>query len=241
LIELLVVIAIVAVLAALLLPALSAAKAKGREAACVSNLKQLSLGSTVYLNDNDSKFVNNLPTTAQTTSQPSTNIWALGNMQIFTQATNTLFLRQGELFPYIGQTMVYHCAADLSQTNGASRVRSYSMNGWIGSRYMNTKEPGYRTYLKESETAIIGASSLWVIMDEDESTIDDAWFLVTMDNSQPFASFPATRHQRGYNLSFADGHVERFGLLDPTTGAPDAQTTSQNVDWIRLKQVTTAP
>jgi len=77
-------------------------------------------------------------------------------------------------------------------------------------------------------------------MDEHEATIDDPWFLVTMTDSQPFASFPATRHSRGYNLNFADGHVEHRALRDPNTQSPPAQVSLQNADWIELKQVTTA-
>ena len=84
------------------------------------------------------------------------------------------------------------------------------MNGWMGSRYMETgpSEKGYRTFVRESEIAADGPASLWVIADEHEATIDDGWFLVTMDDSQPFASAPATRHRHTYDLSFADGHAE---------------------------------
>ena len=69
----------------------------------------------------------------------------------------------------------------------------------------------------------------------------NGWFLVTMDDSRPFASFPATRHQKGYILNFADGHTEVFRLRDSKTGlaSPTSQIEPQNADWIRLKQVTT--
>ena len=100
-------------------------------------------------------------------------------------------------------------------------------------------ETQYRTYVKESEMAVMGAANLWTVMDEDASTIDDAWFLVTMDNSQPFASLPGTRHQRGYNLIFADGHAEHYGLRDPSTQSNGKQIAYANTDWLRLKQVTT--
>lgn len=240
LIELLVVIAIIAILSALLLPVLAAAKARGREAACVNNLKQLAECSMVYTADNDSKFMDNLPLV----ELPGTsNNWVLGNMMEPTQSTNDVYLRRGELFPYTTETAIYRCPADPSQTGGVPHVRSYSMNGWIGSRYMNTQEQerGYQTFVKEGETAVMGTSTLWVMMDEHEASINDAWFLVTMNNSQPFASFPATRHQRGYNLSFADGHVEHYSLHDPNTVAPSGQVSPLNTDWLRLKQVTTTP
>jgi prepilin-type N-terminal cleavage/methylation domain-containing protein/prepilin-type processing-associated H-X9-DG protein len=240
LIELLVVIAIIAILAALLLPALSAAKNRGKEAACLNNLKQLAESSMVYTADNDSKFMDNLPLVQQTTTS---NNWALGNMMIPAQATNDVFLRRGELFSYSAETAIYRCPADPSQTGGLPHVRSYSMNSWIGSRYMNLEEEerGYQTFMKEGETAAMGTSSLWVMMDEHEASINDPWFLVTMNNQQPFASFPATRHQRGYNLSFADGHVELYALHDPNTVSPSVPVSQTNTDWVRLKQVTTTP
>ena len=121
------------------------------------------------------------------------------------------------------------------------------MNSWIGSRYMSSVgpqyaygEPGYRSYVKESETAVMGAASLWVIIDEDAATIDDACFLVTMNDSAVFVSLPANRHQRGYNLSFADGHVDHYILRDPTSLSPAQYLLSpKNPDWVKLKQVTT--
>jgi len=241
LIELLVVIAIIGILAALLLPVLSAAKAKGQQAACMNNLKQFATCWLMYANDNDSKLIVNLPST--NSFGLTSNIWAMGDLKYAQQATNAQLLQQGILFPYTSETALYHCPADQSQTNGLPRVRSYSMNGWIGSTYMNITEgePGYQTYLKESGMAAIGTSALWVFMDEHEATIDDSWFMVTMNDSSPFASYPAMRHSRGYNLNFADGHVEHYVLRDPNTQGPGTPVSAENSDWIRLKQVTTMP
>ena len=117
------------------------------------------------------------------------------------------------------------------------------MNGWIGSRYMDgfNNQRTFRTFTRENELASTGSSSLWLIADEHENSIDDAWFLVTMDDSQPFASFPATRHRHGYGLNFVDGHVEKFRLHDSgtTTPVPGRFVSYMNTDWIRLKQLTT--
>jgi len=251
LIELLVVIAIISILAALLLPVLSSAKAKGKQTACFNNLKQLGICWMMYAGDNDSKLVVNLPLAGPLGAAASNGVpvWMPGNMMNAQQATNTQLLVQGILYPYAGQAAIFHCPSDSSGTNGAPRVRSYSMNGWTGSRIMNTggtlpaayREAAYQTYVKEGDMSPKGPSSIWVTMDENEATIDDSWFLVTMDDSQVFASFPGTRHQRGYNLNFADGHVEHYPLRDPATQvSKQLPISSNNTDWIRLKLVTTA-
>src|SRR5689334_18119395 len=237
LIEILVVIAIIAILAALLLPVLQSGKAKGKRAACLNNLKQFALSSQMYSADNDGRLVDNLPLTQ------GTNVWVPGTMTDPTQATNQTLIRQGKLYPYASQVPIYRCPADPSQSGGAPRVRSYSMNCWMGSRYMERTYPqNYRTFVRESEVSSAGPSKLWSIIDEHEASIDDAWFLVTMDYSMTFASFPAMRHDHGYVLNFADGHVETHKLRDPTTPNPvlspqgGYQVGKQNLDWMRLKQ-----
>ena len=238
LIETLVVIAIIAILAALLLPALSLGKAKGQQIGCLNNLKQLAIASQMYSADNNGKLAENLP------MSQGTNAWINGNMKAPEESTNQVFIRQGSLFPYASQVATYRCPADVSQTHGIPRVRSYSMNGWMGSRYMenNYRTNGFRTFVRENEISTANPASLWVLIDEHQLSIDDGWFLVTMDDSRPFASFPATRHQQGYGLNFADGHVERYKLRDPDSrllDAPGTQFTARNSDWQRLKQVTT--
>jgi prepilin-type N-terminal cleavage/methylation domain-containing protein/prepilin-type processing-associated H-X9-DG protein len=236
LIELLTVMAIIALMAALLLPALSAARIRGQTVPCLNNLKQLSLSSQMYSADSDGRLAENLPL-----GKGSTNLWVLGSMRVAVDATNQALIRLGKLFPYGSQVAAYRCPVDPSQTNGAPRVRSYSMNGWVGSRYMDLGDyaKGFRTFVRESELAAAGPARLWIIIDEHEASIDDGWFLVTMDDRQPFASFPATRHARSYTLAFADGHVETYKVRDPNTPLTVGQVSSVNSDWQRLKQVTT--
>ncbi len=230
--------AIIAILAALLLPALSSARAKGRQVACVNNLKQLGLGIQMYAADNESRLPENTP------AGRGNNPWVRGNMKEPVEATNLVFLRQSKLFPYASHVATYRCPADFSQAGGSPRVRSYSMNGWMGSRVMETdsRPAGYRTFVSESELAAARPANLWVLLDEHEASIDDGWFLVTMDDSRPFASYPAARHQHGYALNFADGHIDAKKLRDPNSdslGQNNPQISQKNSDWLQLKQMTT--
>ena len=237
-IELLVVIAIIAILTALLMPALSTTHLEGKRIACQNNLRQLALCVPMYAADNEGKLPENSPE-----SFPP-NTWVPGNMQVRQEATNQLLIQKGELYPYANNTGIYRCPADLSQSGGIPRVRSYSMNGWAGSRYMesHSKPSSFRTFIRESELAAVGPNNIWLVLDEHEASIKDAWFLVTMDDSRPFARFPAQRHGQAYDLNFGDGHVELYKLRDPETQRLTSERASRspkNSDWVKLKQVTT--
>ena len=235
LIELMMVVSIICILCALLLPALSTTGYRGKRISCLNNLRQLSLSLHLYSADNEGKLVENLP------GGEGTNSWVLGNMKYATGATNQNLIRQSKLYPYASQVSLFHCPADLSSVGGVLRARSYSMNSWIGSRYMesSTRQQSYRTFVRESELDAAGPSRLWELIDEDETSIDDGFFLVTMDDSKPFASVPASRHQRSYVLSFADSHVEAYKFRDSYTKSSGKVIDGSNSDWLRLKEVTT--
>ena len=119
------------------------------------------------------------------------------------------------------------------------------MNSWLGSRDMEkatSGQRGFRTFVSEGELSLVGPSRIWLMLEEHERSIDDAWFLVTMDDAQPFASFPSTRHDQAYDLNFCDGHVELYRLRDPASrnlGVPNAKMSANNADWTQLKNVTT--
>jgi len=146
LIELLVVIAIIAILAAMLLPALSKAKTQTEGIKCMNNGNQLVKAWTMYAGDNTDRCVNNygVAQTDYDVSKGLYNTWCVDVMDWNggaqgEQNTNTALLQRGLLGPYMGNSVAsYKCPAD-SFLSGAqiasgyqSRVRSYSMNDFCG-------------------------------------------------------------------------------------------------------------
>jgi prepilin-type N-terminal cleavage/methylation domain-containing protein len=131
LIELLVVIAIIAILAALLLPALSTAKAKGTQIACLNNLRQLQTAWTMYVGDHNNIMPENkMMGTGLLGCMSTSNSWVTGNAQASADPGQ---LQQGSLYAYTPNTAVFHCPADRSSVAGAStpRTRSYSMDAYL--------------------------------------------------------------------------------------------------------------
>lgn len=223
LIELLVVIAIIAILAAMLLPALTAAKSKAQRTACQNNLRQLQTAWMMYVGDNNARITSCWPFDPNTHAF-NQNAWVLGvaapvNLPGFgavdpgvLDGTNQHAISRGTLFAYTQSYGVYHCPSEQRTIGGVPILRSYSMNNWMNGEPFanpaNAIDSGHRLFQRDG--GILSPSQLYVFLDEDDSTINDGMFVVYMDPTQGFQDEPSLRHKVGYPITFADGHAEIF-------------------------------
>jgi type II secretory pathway pseudopilin PulG len=244
LIELLVVIAIIAILAAMLLPALSAAKMKAQKIACLNNIKQLGTAWIMYNGDNQGRIPSCEPFDPNSLVINS-NAWVRGVAAILSppgafgqvdagvyDCTNQNALKLGSIYPYISATGIYRCPSDQRNINGAPYVRSYSMNNWMnGEPFADAaNNPDTTHRLFKTDSSIITPSQLYVLIDEDASSINDGMFVVYMNPANGLQDQPSLRHKTGYPLTFADGHAEIFkfyGSSQDLTMLENAATISQ--------------
>jgi prepilin-type N-terminal cleavage/methylation domain-containing protein len=254
LIELLVVIAIIAILAAMLLPALSKAKQKALAIQCMNNTKQLTLAWIMYAGDNRD-FVAGLDN-SQSPANPAVwqTAWCGGDMNDYFNCINTDTIEVGELWPYTKSLAIYHCPGDVS-TQGAAlnpqivkgqpRIRSYSCsqtfipNNWLPS-------PTYKWYQKTGQIA--NPSDTWVFIEENPVTINDGAFAVQMTPPGSTTGYnidhPATYHAGATGMSFADGHSNVHKWHSPLMANPTIRSSSdpiflQDVEW--FSSVTSVP
>jgi prepilin-type N-terminal cleavage/methylation domain-containing protein len=268
LIELLVVIAIIAILAALLLPALNKGKLKAQGVQCLANHRQLCLAWRMYSDDNQDRLLYASDNPADASTIAST--WVTGYLQWYNPQDPANWdpnhdITKSPMWPYCGQSLsIWKCPADRSfvVVNGQAkpRVRSMSMNfflggfgGWDGSGFLDTAS--YKLYFKQTELADPGPAKVFVFLDMRPDSIDIGNFAPCMTGwpNQPasygFYDLPGFYHHFANGFSFADGHSETHRWRDVRTTPPlldsanvsDEYSSPNNPDVAWLQDHATRP
>src|SRR5580658_1933995 len=211
LIELLVVIAIIAILAAMLLPALARAKQQAWGTQCVSNLRQCQLAAAEYKNDNNGYLVPNSPYSGYSDAGASNQAWidSANGTETFPGAstgnTNLALYTSGLLAPYIAkQVGVYKCPADQVPSANGQRLRTYSMNGQMGAVYMakakfNDDAPALQ-YSKDSDITHPAPSDAFVFCEESMYSINDGYLEIDSHGGTYPDTPAATYHNNGIGI-----------------------------------------
>jgi prepilin-type N-terminal cleavage/methylation domain-containing protein/prepilin-type processing-associated H-X9-DG protein len=256
LIELLVVIAIIAILAAMLLPALTKAKEKANAIRCMNNHRSLMIAWHMYVNDNQDM----LPYASDSTSGQTTGAWVHGQLDFQPNNRNNwdvATLQNTPLWQYCGQSAaIWKCPSDQSFVNVSGvqmpRIRTMSMNIWLGgfggtlyndpNLAANSAVPltTWAFFLKYGQLAAAGgAANTFVFLDMRSDSVNNGNFGVCMDGyaqggnpANPgqyrFWDLPGIAHNGGCSFSFADGHASLTKWKDGRTAPPSNPPNSVN-------------
>ena len=144
------------------------------------------------------------------------------------EQTNINWVMAGQLYPYVGNPGVYRCPADASTFNnttaypaggsGNPRTRSISMNAWLNPSPVAISgcgmDVGYNIYGKSGDLGVPGAANLWLFIDENPYSINDAFFL-DFPSDSGWVDCPASYHVNACGMSFCDGHAQIRQWSDP--------------------------
>ena len=233
LIELLVVIALIAILAGMLLPALSKAKSKAQGISCMNNLRQMTFSLVMYCSDNDDELP---PNAVYPTHRYSSWVQGWLNYALPVQDnTNTVYLMESHLWDYHRSLGIWKCPSDSSiSIHGGKRiprVRSISMNGFFNPTTSDGLHAnwrgGFQPMRKISDSKDKPLSDLFAILDQREDRLNNGYFAVDMNGYNPanpdilkWVDYPSSYHNNSGGISFIDGHAIIKRWIDPRTTVP---------------------
>ena len=253
--ELLAVVAVVLLIGCVQFPLLGRSHSGDKAAHCRNNLRQLILAWQMFSSDNHGRITPNHGDVGEGGAGETQKSWASGWLDFSSSYDNinTDYLvnnqkngQYGMLGPYLKGPEVFRCPSDTGTTvifrRQLSRVRSVSMNNWMGGTNFNG-QTSYRVFVRQSDISGLSPAEAWVIQEEREDSINDSRFEVDMQDN--LAAYPASYHHGGGFLSYADGHVSHRVWQDPRTNPELVKGTllplnvqspnNPDLDWLRAR------